>query len=114
MNRFDSDDGQPREEELLEEGIHFGKRRHRRSSQSQMEAMSYDAAMPVSPRDPAREWRSIVEEHDWMPAQAPPDPAFAEAMRKAFGGSTATAILAGVSLYVMLAGYGGAGSRRSA
>lgn len=111
---FDRDDRQPKDEELLEEGVHFGKRRYRRPSQSEMETMSYDAAMPVAPRDPAKEWRSIVEEHDWTPTPAGPDPAFAEAMRKAFGGSSAAAFMAGVSLYVMLMGYGGAGAKRPA
>jgi len=112
MRDFDADDRQAHEEELVREGYHFGRRRHRRSSPGTMEAMCYDAAMPVSPRDPATEWRSI-DEGGWTPAPAAFDPVLAEILRT-FPGGTAAAVVAGMTLYVTLARYGGAGPRKSA
>jgi hypothetical protein len=110
-----SDERQDREAEILRDGWVFGQPKFRPVQGRLMEAMSYDLPMPVSPRDPAGEWRSIVEEHDWTPTPAAPDAAFAEAFRKAFPECpAAVAVLAGVSLYVTLARYDGAGSKRSA
>lgn len=109
-----SDERQAREAEILRDGWVLGEPKYRPVQGRLMESLSYDLPMPVSPRDPATEWRSIIEEHDWTPTPAAPDAALFEALRKAFPGCPAAAILAGVSLYVTLARYDAAGSKRSA
>lgn len=58
---YDADDRQAVEEELVEEGVVFGRRRYRRYGGAEMERLWHDQAMPVAGLEPEAAWRSIVE-----------------------------------------------------